>query len=61
MSNLRSLTFDAIIIGGGGAGLRAAFELGEVRQTNSRPFQSLPDTLSHCLCPGRYYLRYRVF
>ena len=27
MSNLRSLSFDAIIIGGGGAGLRAALGL----------------------------------
>ncbi|WP_425542350.1 FAD-binding protein, partial [Sphingomonas trueperi] len=27
MSNMRSLSFDAIIIGGGGAGLRAALEL----------------------------------
>ena len=29
MSNMRTLTFDAIIIGGGGAGMRAALQLAQ--------------------------------
>ena len=29
MSNIRTLTFDAIIVGGGGAGMRAALQLAQ--------------------------------
>ncbi|MBB3229304.1 succinate dehydrogenase flavoprotein subunit [Halomonas stenophila] len=49
MSNLRSLTFDAIIIGGGGAGLRAALELaksGKKTAVLSKVFPTRSHTVS---------------
>ena len=49
MSNLRSLTFDAIIIGGGGSGLRAALELaksGKKTAVLSKVFPTRSHTVS---------------
>ncbi|MFO7649609.1 MULTISPECIES: succinate dehydrogenase flavoprotein subunit [Halomonas] len=49
MSNLRSLSFDAIIIGGGGAGLRAALELaksGKKTAVLSKVFPTRSHTVS---------------
>ncbi len=49
MSNMRSLTFDAIIIGGGGAGLRAALELaksGKKTAVLSKVFPTRSHTVS---------------
>ena len=49
MSNLRSLTFDAIIIGGGGSGLRAALELaksGKKTSVLSKVFPTRSHTVS---------------
>ncbi|BBM06120.1 hypothetical protein HAALTHF_48020n [Vreelandella aquamarina] len=55
MSNLRSLTFDAIIIGGGGSGLRAALELAKSGKKTAVLSKVFP-TRSHGFCSGRYYL-----
>ncbi|MFG6175679.1 succinate dehydrogenase flavoprotein subunit [Halomonas sp. THAF12] len=49
MSNMRSLTFDAIIIGGGGSGLRAALELaksGKKTAVLSKVFPTRSHTVS---------------
>jgi succinate dehydrogenase / fumarate reductase flavoprotein subunit len=49
MSNLRSLTFDAIIIGGGGSGMRAALELaksGKKTAVLSKVFPTRSHTVS---------------
>ncbi len=49
MSNMRSLTFDAIIIGGGGAGMRAALELaksGKKTAVLSKVFPTRSHTVS---------------
>lgn len=49
MSNMRSLTFDAIIIGGGGSGLRAAIELaksGKKTAVLSKVFPTRSHTVS---------------
>lgn len=59
MSNLRSLTFDAIIVGGGGSGLRAALELAKSGK-DGRVIESFPDPLAYRFCPGWYYLCDRV-
>ncbi len=49
MSNMRSLTFDAIIIGGGGSGMRAALELaksGKKTAVLSKVFPTRSHTVS---------------
>ena len=36
MSNIRTLNYDAIIIGGGGAGMRAALQLAQIGRASCR-------------------------
>ena len=44
--------FDALIVGGGGAGLRAAVELAKGRVAGGGGFQIVSDSLAHRRRPG---------
>ena len=52
MSNIPTLEFDAIIVGGGGAGMRAALQLAESGR-NTAVISKVFPTQSHTLSQGQ--------
>ena len=57
MTGLRKLSFDAVVIGGGGAGMRASLQMAPVRLQNRMPNKSVSDALTYGFCSRRHYLR----
>ena len=57
MSGYRSISFDAVIVGGGGAGMRAAqpAQSGYKTAVISKVFPAI----AHCICARWYHLRDR--
>ena len=49
--------FDAVIVGGGGAGLRAALQLSGSGLEGGGGVQGIPDAFAHGIGPGRHYRR----
>lgn len=60
MANIPTISFDAIIIGGGGAGMRAALQLAQGGHKTAVITKVFPDPLAHCVGTGRHHLRHRV-
>ena len=59
MSDLATLEFDAIIVGGGGSGLRAALQLAQSGHKTAVVSKVFP-TRSHTVsAQGGYHLRHR--
>jgi succinate dehydrogenase subunit A (EC 1.3.5.1) len=58
MGNIRTISFDGIVIGGGGAGMRAALQMAQSGFKTAVVTKVFP-TRSHTVsAQGRYYLRY---
>ena len=49
-SNIQTLSFDAVIVGGGGSGMRASYQLAQAGFKSCSIDQSIPDTFAYCCC-----------
>ncbi len=60
MAALRTISFDGVIVGGGGAGMRAALQLAQSGFKTAVISKVFPDSLPHCIRTGRHHLRNRL-
>jgi succinate dehydrogenase / fumarate reductase flavoprotein subunit len=58
---MRTISFDGVIVGGGGAGMRAALQLAQSGYKTAVISKVFPDAFSHRIGAGRHYLRHRQF
>ena len=57
MARIRKMEFDGVIVGGGGAGMRAALQLAQSGLKTAVISKVFPDPLAHGVGPGRHHLR----
>ena len=57
-NNLRKMSYEAIVIGGGGAGMRAALQLTESGLKTACITKVFPYSVAHGVGSGWYYLRH---
>lgn len=54
-TNIPHETFDAVIVGGGGSGMRASYQLAQAGLKVAVLTKSIPNSFAHCCSAGWYW------
>ena len=56
--NIKTIEFDALIVGGGGSGMRASLELAKSGLKTAVVSKVFPNKISYCFCTRWNYMRH---